>query len=179
MLPKKSKHIYNTAASDKVKEARVALKDASMKHSARSTRASQDHLELALESCIQTKTEELDNLHHEYKQAAAWEVLRVITNTKATPVVRVKDFSNLRGKSEQDISLEDTFFCNKVSDDLPIPTGPFTMEELQKGLNKPNKSKTPGPDDIPAIIWKNPLFHKQLLDFCNESMKEFKPDALP
>ena len=52
------------------------------------------------------------------------------------------------------------------------------MEELQKGLNKLNKSKTPGPDNIPAIIWKNSLFHKQLLDFCNETMKGNKPEAL-
>ena len=199
MLPKKSKHMYNIAASDKVVEARTALKDASMKNNAYSTRASQKHLESAkealdqayteaLESCIQTKIEELDNLHHEYKHTASWELLREITNTKAAPVVRVKGntsderrdnmfqhFSNLLGKPVQDISLEDSFFCNKVSDDLPIPTGPFTMEELQKGLNKLNKSKTPGPDNIPAIIWKNSLFLEQLLDVCNETMKGNKP----
>ena len=82
-LPKKSKQMYNIAASDKVVEARTALKDASMKNNAHSTRASQKHLESAkgaldqayteaLESCIQTKIEELDNLHHEYKHAASW-----------------------------------------------------------------------------------------------------------
>ena len=52
------------------------------------------------------------------------------------------------------------------------------MEELQKGLNKHNKSKTPGPDYIPAIIWKNSLFHEQLFDFCNETMKGNKPEVL-
>lgn len=202
MLPKKSKRIHNIAASDKVTKARDALKNASMKHNARSTRTSQKLLESAkatldkayteaLESSIQTKTEELDILHHEYKHAASWELLREITDTKAAPVVRVKGetseercdsmfqhFSNLLGKPEQDISLEDTFFCSKVSDDLPIPTGPFTLEELQKGLSKLNKSKNPGPDNIPAIVWKNPLFHQQLLDFCNETMKGNKPEAL-
>ena len=87
-------------------------------------------------------------------------------------------FSNLLGKPVQDISREDSFFCNKVSDDLPIPTGPFTMEELQKGLKELNKSKTPGPHNVPAIIWKNSLFHKQLLDFCNETLKGNKPEEL-
>ena len=195
--------MYNISASDKVVEARTTLKDASMKNNAYSTRASQKCLESAkeapeqayteaLESCIQTKIEELvDILHHEYKHAVSWELLREITNPKAAPVVRVKGntsderrdnmfqhFSNLLGKPVQDISLEDSFFCNKVSDDLPIPTGPFTMEELQKGLNNLNKSKTPDPDNIPAIIWKNSLFHEQLLDLCNETMKGNKPEAL-
>ena len=72
-----------------------------MENNAHSTRASQKHLESAkgaldeayteaLESCFRTKIEELDNLHHEYKHAASWELLREITNTKAAPVVRVK-----------------------------------------------------------------------------------------
>ena len=201
ILPKKSKQV-KSIATDKVTEARDALKYASMKHNARSTRASQKLLETAkatldkaytesLESSIQRKTEELDNLHHEYKHAASWELLREITDTKSTPVVRVKGntseerrdnwfqhFSNLLGKPEQDINLEDMFFNSKVSDDLPIHTGPFTIEELQKGLSKLNKSKTPGPDNIPAIVWKNPLYHQQLLDFCNETMKGNKPNAL-
>ena len=136
MLPRKSKHMYNIAASDKVVEVRTALKDASMKNIAHSTRASQKHLESAkealdqayteaLESCIQTKIEELDSLHHEYKNAASWELLQETTNTKAAPVVRVKGntsderrdnmfhhFSNLLGRPVQDISLEDSFFCN-------------------------------------------------------------------
>ena len=62
-----------------------------MKNDAYSTRASQNYLESAkealdqayteaLESCIQTKMEELDNLHHAYKRAASWELLREITN---------------------------------------------------------------------------------------------------
>ena len=66
MLPKKSKEMDNIAASDKVFKARTALKDASMKNTVHSTRASQKHLEStkealdqayteALESCIQTK----------------------------------------------------------------------------------------------------------------------------
>ena len=52
------------------------------------------------------------------------------------------------------------------------------MEELQKGLNMLSKSKTPGPDNIPAIMWKNSLFHEQPLDFYNETMKGNKPEAL-
>jgi len=53
MLPKKSKQMYNIAASDKVVEVRTALKDASMKNIANSTRASQKHLESAKEALDQ------------------------------------------------------------------------------------------------------------------------------
>ena len=94
---KKSKQMYNIAASDKVVETRTGLKDASMNNNAHSTSASQKHLETAkgaldeayrkaLESCIQTKIEELDTLYHEYKHAASWELLREIKNAKAAPV---------------------------------------------------------------------------------------------
>ena len=201
ILPKKSKQIQDIASSVEVTSARDALKNASMKHNARPTRAAKKRLESAkaaldraytdvLESRIKNKTEELDNLHHEYKHADAWEALREVTNSKVSPVIRVKGktseerrdnmfqhFSTLLGKSEQDTNLDDTFFSNKVSDVLPITTGPFTMEEIQIGVSKLRKSKTPGPDNIPVIIWKNPLFHQQLLDFCNETMKGNKPKA--
>ena len=39
-------------------------------------------------------------------------------------------------------------------------------------------TKTPGPENIPAVIWKSPLFHEHhLLDFCNETYKGNKPAA--
>ena len=76
-----------------------------------------------------------------------WQVLREITNKKASPAIRIKGntieerldcwfkhFSNLRGKPEQNTRTDDPFFKHKVVDILPIKTGPFSMEELQKCL---------------------------------------------
>ena len=38
-------------------------------------------------------------------------------------------------------------------------------------------TKTPGPDNMPAVMWKSPIFYEQLLDFCNETYKGNKPAA--
>ena len=35
----------------------------------------------------------------------------------------------------------------------------------------------PGPDNIPAVIWKSPLFYTQFLEFCNETCQGNKPAA--
>ena len=71
-----------------------------------------------------------------------------------------------------------SFFYNlRVSDQLPIATSPFTHEELQKVVKKLSSSKTPGPDNIPAFLWKHELFREQLLEFCNETLLGNKPKA--
>ena len=90
-----------------------------------------------------------------------------------------KHFHSLLGK-ETDTYLDITapFFNMQISNALPINTGPFTSEELKKCTNKLQNSKTPGPDFIPAIIWKSPLFHDILLEFCNETKTGNKPKAL-
>lgn len=40
-----------------------------------------------------------------------------------------------------------------------------------------NKAKTPGPDNIPAFLWKHKLFQTQLLEFCNQTFNSNKPKA--
>ena len=115
-----------------------------------------------------------------------------VMSSTAFPVIRIKGdtaddrrhsmfeyFSSLLGKPDQNnTNIDDSFFNLRISDTLPITTGPFYMEALQKGINNLQKSKTPGPDNIPAIIWKSPLFHQQLLEFCNDTNNGNKPDAL-
>ena len=201
MLPKKSKNIVAVASSGKVNSARETLKKASMKHNTRPTRETHRRLESAkaafdqaysdaLETMVKTKTDDLNRLHEENKHAQAWKVLREITDKKSSPVNRIKGntaeerqdcwfrhFSNLLGGPEQNIDTEDPFFNQKVCDNLPIKTGPFSMEELLTCLTKLKSSKTPGPDNIPAFIWKCPLFHQELLDFCNDTYVGNKPDA--
>ena len=60
-FPKKSKQMWNIAASDKVVQARAALRDASMENNAHSTRASQKHLESAQGALDQAYTEALES----------------------------------------------------------------------------------------------------------------------
>lgn len=202
MLPKRRKKSIAFASCDKVIKARVDLKKAAQKHHTKSTRSTKRNLEEAkvtldeaytevLKAHVETKTEELDRLHHENKHAAAWEVVRELTNKKASPVIRIKGgtkdqrldtwfqhFSSLLGKQEQtNVILDEPFFNHKVVDSLPIKICLFSMEELQVCLKKLKNSKTAGPDNIPAVIWKSTLFHEQLLKFCNETYMGNKPVA--
>ena len=64
-----------------------------------------------------------------------------------------------------------------IADYLPIKTGPFTFEELSVCLKKLKNSKTPSPDNIPGVISRSPLFHEQLLEFCNETYQGNKTAA--
>lgn len=48
---------------------------------------------------------------------------------------------------------------------------------LQSVLKNLNKAKKPGPDNIPASLWKHKLFHDQLLEFCNGTFEGKKPKA--
>ena len=201
MLPKKSKNIVAVASSGKVNSARETLKKASTNHNTRPTRETHRRLESAkaafdqaysdaLETMLKSKTAELNSLHEENKHAQAWKVLREITDQKSSPVNRIKGntaeqlqdswfkhFSNLLGGPEQNTNTDDPFFNQKVCDSLPIKTGPFSMEELHKCLTKLKLSKTHGPDNISASVWKCPLFHQKLLDFCNNTYVGNKPEA--
>ena len=52
---------------------------------------------------------------------------------------------------------------------LPIDTGSFTVDEVQKVLKKiMTNGKTPGLDEIPAEVWKTGRFNNILLEICHE-----------
>ena len=73
------------------------------------------------------------------------------------------------------MDLSEPFFNNKVSDQLLINTNPTSIAELQQCLRRISNSKTPGPDYIPALIWKSHHFQDQLHEFCNETFIGNKP----
>ena len=57
---------------------------------------------------------------------------------------------------------------------LPIETGPFTNEELQKVLQKLPNEKATGLDEIPAEVWKTGRFNSTLLEICNGTILDGK-----
>ena len=74
-------------------------------------------------------------------------------------------FKNLLGKPATippNLSLPNV----QVSGSLNIPTGHFINAELTLVL-KSLKNKALGPDKIPVILWKDPIFHQLLLELCN------------
>lgn len=201
-LPRQKKKSHLISNSGKVQEARRVLKSVANSHRARPTRGSGFRLDAAkialkdaytreLEEQLLTKTKELEKAHIERRHGAAWEALREITNKKASPIIKISGdttqerlnkwfdhFSTLLGTpDQQSVDLNDPFYNRRVSERSPINTNLFTMEELQAVLKNLNKAKTPGPDNIPAFLWKHELFHNQLLEFCNGTFKGKKPKA--
>ena len=60
----------------------------------------------------------------------------------------------------------------EVSDTLDITTSEFTLSELQNVLKQTKSSKAFGPDNIPPVLWKDPIFHQLLLKYCNHAFTE-------
>ena len=80
-----------------------------------------------------------------------------------------KHFSDLLGKPPRIIDEP----IEKVSPrELPIKTGNFTMEELQKVLKALPNRKASGLDDIPGEVWKTEGLNDILLDCCNRVYNE-------
>ena len=57
-----------------------------------------------------------------------------------------------------------------VETTLPIETGAFTNDELQKVFQKLSNGKAEGLDEIPAEVWKSSRFINILLEICNGTL---------
>ena len=64
-----------------------------------------------------------------------------------------------------------------MSDPVNIPTDPFTHEELLVAIKPLKNKKTPGPDNIPALIRKDPIFHDLIQSICNHTLPELSPPS--
>ena len=201
ILPKKRKRkgiIFET--SDLI-HARNNIKSCTIKNQMKSTMRTRANIQSVKESRdkayskeldqhISTKTAQIERLQTERQSVKAWETIRELKNKKSSPLSKVKGdtnegqlktwydhFKSLLGPEPPDVDISDDYFNRKISNHLPIDTGQFTMKELDKCLSKLTKSKVPGPDNIPAMIWKHLIFKNELLTFCNEALNKSLPSA--
>ena len=65
-----------------------------------------------------------------------------------------------------------TISLTTISEPLDISTGLFSLEELQAAIKPMKNNKSPGLDNIPAMIWKDRSFHNTLLSICNTTYSE-------
>ena len=113
------------------------------------------------------------------KYHAAWKTIGEISGKRSKPTIRIKGgssnkrmsnlvdhFKNLLGKAPK-VSVNMNLPKQKISDPLSISTNQFTIKELKAVLKMLRPSKAFGPDNIPAIIWKDDSFHQLLLKVCN------------
>ena len=61
------------------------------------------------------------------------------------------------------------------SEPLGISTTPFSLSELTVVIKQLKSSKAFGPDNIPALIWKDEHFNSILLNLCNHNFDTYKP----
>ena len=189
-LPKKEKSCKNPISADAgVSSAREKLRGmASLYHSnpsrpnkvklAACKRALDDAYSDAEVAFVNGKIDELSYLHINSQHSAAWKTVSELSGKSSKPPTTLKGgsrekrlenwfshFKNLLGKPAtlpEDKTLPKLQVCNSLN----IPTGKFTIAELTQVL-KNVKNKALGPDKIPAVLWKDPIFHQLLIDLCN------------
>ena len=192
ILPKKKKRkLYEPANSLHVTTAREKLKKVSLEYHKSPTSlkkvqliAAKKDLDDAYLSAeadyINGKISDISHLHINKKHHAAWKTIKEISGKSSKPTIRLKGgssenrisnwsdhFKNLLGK-EPKTPDNNTLPNVTISETLDISTSDFTQMELNTVI-KQLKNKAFGPDNIPPIIWKDPLFHSLLLKLCNFS----------
>ena len=193
-LPKKAKSKKKPTLSEtKVVEARNHLKDISSIYHAHQSRANKNKLSAAKKALdlayveaeiayVNGKISDISNLHINRQHSAAWKTINDLSGKGSNPQPIIKGgnkqkrlenwmshFRNLLGKPRT-LPAVDTLPKIQICDYLNIPTNEFTINELTPVLNHFLK-KALGPDKIPAILWKDPIFHRLLLDLCNFAYK--------
>ena len=191
MLPVKPRRKQNKSKNcPSVESARAHLKKLSLDHHRNPSKAKKKALELAKKKLdeaylkaeadfIEGKIQDISSLHISNRHHAAWKTIKEISGKSSKPTTRIKGgssvkrmsswlnhFKNLLGKppkTPENIALP----MEKICDTLDINTGEFSTSELKSAIKKLKSSKAFGPDNIPAIIWKDEIFHNLLLKLCN------------
>ena len=138
---------------------------------------------------IQGKIDDITHLHVAKQHAAAWKTINELTGRKSKPSIKLKGgsqenrkanwlshFRSLLGeqpKTPANLQLRKI----QVSEELDISTDPFTLLELQTVLKSLSNNKAPGLDNIPTILWKDPIFHDLLLQLCNTTFLTHAPPS--
>ena len=134
---------------------------------------------------INGKISKLSKEHISKKHHLAWKTIKDLSGKNSGSSVKIKGgsakkrleswsshFQNLLGKNAK-VSDSATLPSVPVSETLNIDTSPFTAPELKAATKQLKASKAFGPDNIPAIIWKDEKFHQLLLNLCNHTLSTF------
>ena len=141
----------------------------------------------ALTEYVEGKIDHLKFLHVNQQHAAAWTVVNELTGRKdkPSPIIKggsqearkknwVDHFKDLLGKPSPVVGELPRI---KISPTLPISTEPFSLDEINLVIKSIANKKSPGLDNIPSIIWKDPNLTSLLLSICNENMVTLSPPS--
>lgn len=191
-LPKRKrrKNIRHSWEDGRITQARQILKDANKKFTASNCdidRDSLDHAKKSLDSMyvrveeeyLQEKIACIQSASQSRQSGLAWATVNEVTGRNVSRSGRLSGntederraewkhyFSSLLGSPPSATNPDDEI-VNVVDDTLPIETGPFTIEELEKVLQRLPNGKAAGLDEIPVEVWKTGRFNTFLLEICN------------
>ena len=131
--------------------------------------------------------DQISRQHTSNQPAAAWKTINELTGRKHKHSIKLKGgspenrkenwishFRSLLGekpKTPSDQILKKT----QISEQLDISTDSFSLAELKIVLKSLSNNKTPGLDNIPTLIWKDPIFYNLLLHLCNNTLLTHVP----
>ena len=198
---KKTRSQLKPSASEKVADARCKLKSSSLAYHQSPTQPNQISMIMAkkeLEEAyldaevdyISGKINDLTKYHISKKHHLAWRTVKDLAGKNVTSSVRLKGgspkkrleswskhFQSLLGK-EARLPEDYTLPSVQVSEQLNIATSPFTLSELSAVVKQLKSSKAFGPDNIPALLWKDPHFSTILLNLCNHTFSTLTPPKI-
>ena len=201
-LPKKKKQKEKPLSNHAlINVARKAVREVAAKHELNPTRSSlrkltkaQAQLDEAYVNAeaerIEKKLDQIGNLSSSNQHTAAWPTINDLAGRKSKPSIRVKGesaekrkeswlsyFLNLLGEQPPNTLGNRALPLIQIAKLLDISTSTFTIQELEDAIKSLRGNKAPGLDNIPSLIWKDPLFHDLLLRFCNRTFCSLRPPS--
>ena len=186
-LPKKKQKEKPLSNHALINVARKAVREAAAKHELNPTRSSlrkltkaQAQLDEAYVNAeverIEKKLDQIGNLSSSNQHTAAWPTINDLAGRKSKPSIRIKGesaekrkkswlsyFLNLLGGQQPNTLGNRALPLIQIAKLLDISTSTFTIQELEDAIKSLRGNKAPGLDNIPSLIWKDPLFHDLLL----------------
>ena len=136
---------------------------------------------------VNRKCKEIEAAHVERKSRLVWKTVNEVTKRKKKDTGRLKasspeeriacwqnHFASLLGNNAQTQSSSQGIHTI-ISEELPISTDNFTLEELRPCLKSLKNNKASGLDGIPAEVWKTRVLDNELLDYCNRTLNGDRP----
>ena len=132
---------------------------------------------------FQQKINSINNSSESCRHGVAWGAINDITGRKKSVTCRLKGSTGQERKSKffdhfkellgKDSQADGTPNIQKiVPNTLAIPTTDFTEEELETAVKSLPSGKACGLDKIPVEVWKNGALNKELLDICNDLLRD-------
>ena len=93
------------------------------------------------------------------------------------PLIQIAELLDLLGGQLVNTQVNRPLTLIQIAELLDISTSPFTIHDLSDATETLSVNKSPGLDNIPSLVWKDPLFHDLLLKFCNHTFTALRPPS--